>query len=166
MDSEARVCNKCFEILLNNSSGSENSPNHNNPQTQQQPNPNNPMEYCSMVPPLQQVGGGGSSSQNPPPTVMVPVGVLKRNGSNKKSNKSVMFCDGIRPGSDLTDLDNDFNNYESATALKKNVVSSGGSTSGKINRNVPLIDAETKSFIPVSENSLPPTVTFYKSGEN
>lgn len=59
---------------------------------------------------------GGSSG---PPTVMVPVGVLKRKGSNKgKSNKSVMFCDGIRPGSDLTSLDSDFSYNESKMPKK------------------------------------------------
>lgn len=44
-----------------------------------QPNPNNPMEYCSTIPPLQQVAG---SLHQPPPSVMVPVGVLKREGNN------------------------------------------------------------------------------------
>jgi MAD (mothers against decapentaplegic) interacting protein len=43
------------------------------------PNPANPMEYCSTIPPMQQVSsevaGAGSAS---PPSVMVPVGVLKR----------------------------------------------------------------------------------------
>lgn len=43
-----------------------------------QPNPNNPMEYCSTIPPLQQAAG---SLRQPPPTVMVPVGVLKREGN-------------------------------------------------------------------------------------
>lgn len=42
-----------------------------------QPNPNNPMEYCSTIPPLQQVA---SARPQPPPSVMVPVGVLKREG--------------------------------------------------------------------------------------
>lgn len=41
------------------------------------PDPNNPMEYCSRVPPPQQVA---ASPAPPPPTVMVPVGVLKREG--------------------------------------------------------------------------------------
>lgn len=140
------MCNKCYEILQ--STITENETQQQEQQQQQQlsrPNPNNPMEYCSMVPPLQQV-----SSSSSPPTVMVPVGVLKRSGSNKKSNKSVMFCDGIRPGSDLTSLDNDFN-YD----MKKHSVV----------KNLPVFDAETKSFIPATENSLPPTVTFYKSGK-
>jgi len=57
-----------------------------------QPNPNNPMEYCSTIPPLQQLAG----SLPPPPTVMVPVGVLKREGSKHRTEgqKSVIFSDG------------------------------------------------------------------------
>lgn len=153
LDAEARVCNKCYEILQSDGGADGNeSPQRNN---RPQPNPNNPMEYCSMVPPLQQVMSSGASS---PPTVMVPVGVLKRSGSAKKSNKSVMFCDGIRPGSDLTNLDNDFN-YD-GTAKKSCAATATGSSI----KNSPVFDAETKSFIPISENSLPPTVTFYKSG--
>ena len=39
------------------------------------------MEYCSRIPPQQQVGAiQGEASQ---PTVMVPVGVLKRDNSSK-----------------------------------------------------------------------------------
>ena len=44
---------------------------------QHSPNPNNPSEYCSTVPPLQQAA---ASLNNPPPTVMVPVGVLRKEG--------------------------------------------------------------------------------------
>lgn len=72
------------------------------------PNPNNPMEYCSVIPPYQQVA---SSSTSTPISVMVPVGVLKREGVSSKSQrkeKNVMFSDGIRPGCDLTDLDNNW----------------------------------------------------------
>lgn len=39
------------------------------------PHPNNPDDYCSTIPPLQQIQ---SSEARPPPTVMVPIGVLKR----------------------------------------------------------------------------------------
>lgn len=42
------------------------------------PNPNNPMEYCSTVPPLQQVT---DSRNQPVPSVLVPVSVLKREGN-------------------------------------------------------------------------------------
>lgn len=70
------------------------------------PNPNNPMEYCSVIPPHQQVNQQSTAA---PISVMVPVGVLKREGVPSKSQrkeKNVMFSDGIRPGCDLTDLDN------------------------------------------------------------
>ncbi|XP_060082320.1 zinc finger FYVE domain-containing protein 9-like [Ylistrum balloti] len=89
---EARVCLSCHQQLAiaEITSG-----------TGRSPNPNNPSEYCSTIPPTQQV-----SSRSPPPTVMVPVGVLKREGSSKRSEpKQVMFSDGIRPGGDLTELD-------------------------------------------------------------
>lgn len=82
LDAEARVCQKCYNILsvrdINSSSG-DSSPAaaSSSPDTPPQPNPNNPMEYCSMVPPYQQVSGGSQS----PPSVMVPVGVLKRKGT-------------------------------------------------------------------------------------
>lgn len=76
------------------------------------PNPNNPMEYCSVIPPHQQVTGDASA----PISVMVPVGVLKREGVAPKSQrkeKNVMFSDGIRPGCDLTDLDNSWDSRPS-----------------------------------------------------
>ncbi|CAG9820534.1 unnamed protein product [Phaedon cochleariae] len=158
LDAEARVCNKCHGILnrdSGSSSGSERSPENGN-SPQHRPNPNNPSEYCSTVSPLEQAAGGNAN----PPAVMVPVGVLKRKGSNKgKSNKSVMFCDGIRPGSDLTNLDNDFNyNNTKTKKLEKN-----NTSAGKINRNLPIIDSETNTFIPKNENSLPPIVTISKT---
>lgn len=73
-----------------------------------------------------------------------------------------MFCDGIRPGSDLTNLDSDFN-YD--TKLTLNAKKSEKQTPLKLNKNVPILDAASKSYIPASESSLPPTVTFYKSGK-
>lgn len=73
-----------------------------------------------------------------------------------------MFCDGIRPGSDLTHLDNDFNYNNTVTKkLEKNNISAV-----KLNRNLPIIDAETNTFIPKNENSLPPTVLVNKTGKN
>nr|CAH7759536.1 unnamed protein product [Callosobruchus chinensis] len=184
LDGEGRVCNKCHDILnmrnqagggggeaatapgspAGGSSGSGGSPESSG--DSRRPNPNNPLEYCSTVSPLQQAavaaGGAGRSGQQPPPAVMVPIGVLKRKGSNKgKSNKSVMFCDGIRPGSDLTNLDNDFNyNNTKTKKLEKNSTSA---CAGKINRHLPIIDSQTNTFIPSSENNLPPTVTFCKT---
>lgn len=83
------------------------------------PNPNNPMEYCSVIPPMQQIAAGGSAAL-PPISVMVPVGVLKREGA-PKTNKTVIFSDGIRPGCDLTDLDTnwDFGKTTTAAAEEK-----------------------------------------------
>ena len=60
---------------------------------------------CSTIPVADQVAMAGSVA---PPSVLVPVGVLKRQGAEEagaEANKSVMFSDGIRPGGDLTDLD-------------------------------------------------------------
>lgn len=71
-----------------------------------------------------------------------------------------MFCDGIRPGSELTNLDNDFNYNESRSSGRKG----SSPPPPKVNRNTPAIDANTKSFIPNAENCLPPTVTVFKSG--
>ncbi|KAG8194458.1 hypothetical protein JTE90_011066 [Oedothorax gibbosus] len=65
------------------------------------PHPNNPDDYCSTIPPLQQIQ---ASESRPPPTVMVPIGVLKRGNKPRKEPKQVIFSDGIRPGGDLTDL--------------------------------------------------------------
>lgn len=107
-DVEARVCTEC-ERKLNSSSrdyglNSPSTDEHSSDRPTMPPNPNNPMEYCSVIPPHQQVG---HSSQASPISVMVPVGVLKREGARgPRKDKNVMFSDGIRPGCDLTDLDN------------------------------------------------------------
>ncbi|KYM83765.1 Zinc finger FYVE domain-containing protein 9 [Atta colombica] len=100
---DSRVCVSCFHLLIK--AGNEQgigdwsaSYNSNtdcgdvNSVQERQPNPNNPMEYCSTVPPLQQLAGG----LPPPPAVMVPVGVLKREGSKHRTEgqKSVIFSDG------------------------------------------------------------------------
>lgn len=52
------------------------------------PDPNNPMEYCSRVPPPQQAA---AAPPVPPPTVMVPVGVLKREGKYQKLSLVLLF---------------------------------------------------------------------------
>lgn len=72
-----------------------------------------------------------------------------------------MFCDGIRPGSDLTNLDADFNYSQSNLQNKSSKAVPSTNTYSK---NLPIIESETKSFIPALENSLPPTVNIYKSG--
>ncbi|XP_044742406.1 zinc finger FYVE domain-containing protein 16 [Chrysoperla carnea] len=162
----SRVCVQCYEILnkdtnsINQDTSSDsanNSPAHFVNQSGGQPNPNNPMEYCSTVPPLKQL-----ENQRPrsPPTVMVPVGVLKRQGSNKgRSEKTVMFSDGIRPGCDLTELDN---SWESRPIRRQNKrVSTPPGQLTKVNKNLPLFDESTLSYIP-SNDCLPPTVNFSK----
>ncbi|XP_050401600.2 zinc finger FYVE domain-containing protein 9 isoform X2 [Patella vulgata] len=87
---EARVCLSCHQILQ-----AENS-------AARVPHPNNPSDYCTTIPPSQQV-----HSRTSVPTVLVPSGVLRRDGSQRRSGepKQVMFSDGIRPGGDLTELD-------------------------------------------------------------
>lgn len=70
-------------------------------------NVNNPAEYCSTVPPALQIAAAAAL---PTPTVMVPVGVLKKEGTpshprTKSEPKQVIFSDGIRPGGDLAELD-------------------------------------------------------------
>ncbi|XP_017781380.1 PREDICTED: zinc finger FYVE domain-containing protein 9 isoform X2 [Nicrophorus vespilloides] len=165
LDMEARVCTRCYDILskLQNET-TINDVNSDNSTRNNKPNPNNPMEYCSVVPPLQQIAAGGGDAN--PPSVMVPVGVLKRKGSNKaKHNKSVMFCDGIKPGSDLTNLDNDFN-YNGLESKPQQASSSKKPQSivlPKANRNVPALEPKSNSFIAENESCLPPTVTTFKS---
>ncbi|BFZ16767.1 hypothetical protein BsWGS_19806 [Bradybaena similaris] len=90
---EARVCIECH-IQLNLVPGTGTSPRY--------PNPNNPFEYCSKVPPNQQVSGHAN-----PPVVMVPAGVLRSSGGQKRFGepKQVIFSDGVRPGGDLATLD-------------------------------------------------------------
>ncbi|CAH0384758.1 unnamed protein product [Bemisia tabaci] len=96
---EARVCQQCYSVLEKGFGPEpEQSPSSTN-----RPNPNNPMEYCSTIPPLQQAA---SALHQPPPSVLVPVGVLKREGRTRSETpKQVIFSDGIRPGGDLTELD-------------------------------------------------------------
>lgn len=79
---EARVCTKCYEVLSGQSSEGQTSPSG----SQRPLNPANPMDYCSTVPPLQQVGNLPVT----PPSVMVPVGVLKRKG--KRNNVMLRKC--------------------------------------------------------------------------
>ncbi|XP_066987790.1 zinc finger FYVE domain-containing protein 16 isoform X1 [Macrobrachium rosenbergii] len=109
---EARVCGPCLHLIQLDQSYERDGEGHGGQPKQSDhqrkpPDPNNPMEYCSRVPPPQQVGAIGTA---PPPTVMVPVGVLKREGScsgssRNRGSKQVIFSDGIRPGGDLTELD-------------------------------------------------------------
>ncbi|KAH8301797.1 hypothetical protein KR059_011835 [Drosophila kikkawai] len=111
---ESRVCVQCYMILSERQATGSSSgiaPGSALPPTpMRSPNPNNPMEYCSTIPPHRQVA---STPGAPPPSVIVPVGVLKKtDGSSSNSSssdgkkgtrkrKSVMFSDGIAPGSEL-----------------------------------------------------------------
>uniref|UniRef100_T1HBW8 FYVE-type domain-containing protein n=1 Tax=Rhodnius prolixus TaxID=13249 RepID=T1HBW8_RHOPR len=77
---EARVCQPCFNVIYRVSleDGRYN--------LGRQPNPNNPMEYCSTIPPLQQAA---STINQPPPSVLVPTGVLKREGGKSTMDSIV-----------------------------------------------------------------------------
>ncbi|GIY15623.1 zinc finger FYVE domain-containing protein 9 [Caerostris darwini] len=125
LNKEDRICQPCADILSSalhtdplpapsdspSSSSCGSSPNFSpSPQIPStnfgdkgmwRPHPNNPDDYCSTIPPLQQIQ---SSVPRPPPTVMVPIGVLKRGNKPRREPKQVIFSDGIRPGGDLTDL--------------------------------------------------------------
>lgn len=112
---ESRVCVQCFMILTERQANGGVSdsyagapPSALPPTPMRSPNPNNPMEYCSTIPPHRQVAADGA----PPPSVIVPVGVLKKtdgsssnssssDGKKGRKRKSVMFSDGIAPGSEL-----------------------------------------------------------------
>lgn len=88
-----------------------------------------------------------------------------------------MFCDGIAPGSDLTNLDQDFNYHPDSKKANKtptetvevekmtNVQEKAVSVipTAKIGRNQPKIDEETGCFIPKSETSLPPSISINKT---
>lgn len=111
---ESRVCVQCYMILSERqATGSASGAAAGSvlpPTPIRSPNPNNPMEYCSTIPPHRQVAATPGA---PPPSVIVPVGVLKKtDGSSSNSSssdgkkgarkrKSVMFSDGIAPGSEL-----------------------------------------------------------------
>uniref|UniRef100_A0A182FA17 Uncharacterized protein n=1 Tax=Anopheles albimanus TaxID=7167 RepID=A0A182FA17_ANOAL len=131
-----------------------------------QPNPNNPMEYCSVIPPLQQAAA--TSQPQSPISVMVPVGVLKRAGGprNLRKDKNVIFSDGIRPGCDLTELDQNWDAVPVRTVSpepldrKSNRVQTptgtedGGLGAGSASGSPSL----NKSLIPPEEHKLPPVL--------
>lgn len=147
-----------------------NSPNSTGKNTShKQPNPNNPMEYCSQISPLEQ------QQQQLPIAVMVPIGVLKRDGVPSKpsrKDKAVIFSDGIRPGCDLTELDECWggSSHEVTSSLSKNkksqirrVQTPPGDQKSSVLTNVslqnnktPQIDEITKCYIDRKPNTLPP----------
>ncbi|XP_029046525.1 zinc finger FYVE domain-containing protein 9 isoform X2 [Osmia bicornis bicornis] len=162
----SRVCVSCYQLLTKAeseqsigewSSGYSTCVNNNDINSPQgrQPNPNNPMEYCSTIPPLQQLAGG----LPPPPTVMVPVGVLKREGGTKSRpevSKSVMFSDELDMSWDLKPPYRKSGNKRIPTPG-----SSAPNTSAK-RQNLPRLDPATESYVPQDPNVLPPTVTIHK----
>ncbi|RUS73079.1 hypothetical protein EGW08_019160 [Elysia chlorotica] len=143
---EARVCVECNMQLAQELRA---GPDSNSP------NPNNPTEYCSKVPPSQQASGNAN-----PPVVMVPTGVLKTSGSQRKpgEQKQVIFSDGIRPGGDLTELDgpDQSRRRRSARASRKSA-----SHSAQQSRTEPVVPKTKEECILrtpclVPESGLPP----------
>ncbi|XP_064785106.1 zinc finger FYVE domain-containing protein 9-like isoform X2 [Oncorhynchus masou masou] len=97
---EARVCITCHSALL-----SAHSREGMCDMSNQSPNPNNPAEYCSTIPPLQQIQSSGALASLPP-TVMVPVGVPKTpdsEGSLAREQRRVCFADGILPNGEAAE---------------------------------------------------------------
>lgn len=137
LGAEGRICGSCHETLVKQQQQQLNQPRN--------PNPANPMEYCSTLPPQQQVNPGSTQ----PPTVMVP-GVLKRAGPRSSERKSVIFSDGIRPGTDLDEIPD------------VTRVPSGGLTRTVPEKpakfNMPPLNKETSSFIPNNDNAIPPVL--------
>ncbi|KAM9459354.1 zinc finger FYVE domain-containing protein 9-like isoform 2-T5 [Salvelinus alpinus] len=97
---EARVCITCHSALQSAHSREGICDGSN-----QSPNPNNPAEYCSTIPPLQQVQASGALASLPP-TVMVPVAVPKTpssEGSLAREQRRVCFADGILPNGEVAE---------------------------------------------------------------
>ncbi|XP_070988419.1 zinc finger FYVE domain-containing protein 9 isoform X1 [Oncorhynchus clarkii lewisi] len=97
---EARVCITCHSALL-----SAHSREGLCDMSNQSPNPNNPADYCSTIPPLQQIQSSGAMASLPP-TVMVPVGVPKTPGSEgslAREQRRVCFADGILPNGEAAE---------------------------------------------------------------
>lgn len=133
LGSEGRICASCYDTLVKNQQQQQNQPRN--------PNPANPMEYCSTLPPQQQVATGSTL----PPTVMVPSSVLKRTNTRSSERKSVIFSDGIRPGTDLDES-------PTGTTPTRAVPDKPPKF------NMPTIIEKTNSFIPETANELPPVL--------
>ncbi|XP_043515847.1 zinc finger FYVE domain-containing protein 9 isoform X3 [Frieseomelitta varia] len=163
---DSRVCVSCYQLLTKAeteqgmgewSSGYSTYANNNDINSPQgrQPNPNNPMEYCSTIPPLQQLAGG----LPPPPTVMVPVGVLKREDGTKSRpeiSKSVMFSDELDMSWDLKPP------YRKSGSKRIPTPGSSAPSTSVKKQNLPRLDPNTESYVPQDPNALPPTVTIHK----
>uniref|UniRef100_A0A1Q3F4J8 Putative smad anchor for receptor activation n=1 Tax=Culex tarsalis TaxID=7177 RepID=A0A1Q3F4J8_CULTA len=169
-DVEARICIPCDIILNQQQQALEEAAygtqfaiaaGASGPSSSaRQPNPNNPMEYCSTVPPFQQA----NSNPQSPISVMVPVGVLKRAGAPRsgRKDKTVIFSDGIRPGCDLTELDE---NWDAQPKTSPSIPGGGGGDKRKgrvqtpVSETPPASSTTSKpSLIPAGENKLPPIV--------
>uniref|UniRef100_A0A182RWJ7 FYVE-type domain-containing protein n=1 Tax=Anopheles funestus TaxID=62324 RepID=A0A182RWJ7_ANOFN len=174
-DVEARICIECDVILSIQQQQAMEADQHQmaalqsgdgrsigasaGASSQRQPNPNNPMEYCSVIPPLQQAA---SNQPQSPISVMVPVGVLKRAGAprNMRKDKNVIFSDGIRPGCDLTELDQNWDAVPTRTSpprsRKLRVQTPPGVDEDA--SAVPRAGGQLTSLIPPEENKLPPVL--------
>lgn len=134
LQSDGRICERCHVILKMQAENLQQEPSH--------PSPTNPSSYCSTIPVQQQV-----IADVQPPTVLVPSGVLKRSGPRTAAErKSVMFSDGIRPG---TDLDDTIGAPSSTTSTPR-------VTPEKPKLNFPKINEKNNSYIPEAANELPP----------
>ena len=87
-----------------------------------------------------------------------------------------MFCDGIAPGSDLTNLDQDFDyrleqkaqrKLKSPQKVPEEAKERAKPTTATVKSSTtrPKVDQETESVKNNFENSLPPTVCANKTGE-
>ncbi|XP_026806673.1 zinc finger FYVE domain-containing protein 9 [Rhopalosiphum maidis] len=139
-NNEGRVCQQCYNTLVRASQVEQKVA------TIKHPNPNNPMEYCSTVPPLQQVT---DSKNQPVPSVLVPVSVLKREGRVKSDvPKQVMFSDGIRPGGDLTDLDGSSERIIPTRRISRSLKKLSPTINNVIPANRRPLNSQTQSYIP------------------
>ncbi|XP_058812560.1 zinc finger FYVE domain-containing protein 9 [Topomyia yanbarensis] len=163
---EARICIAC-DIILNQQQQALEEAQYGSQfavaagasgtaASSRQPNPNNPMEYCSTVPPFQQA----NSQPQSPISVMVPVGVLKRAGAPRsgRKEKTVIFSDGIRPGCDLTELDENWDAQPRAAPALPDGDKRKGRVQTPVCENTPPIVTAPPSLIPPEENKLPPVV--------
>ncbi|XP_058061254.1 zinc finger FYVE domain-containing protein 9 [Anopheles bellator] len=163
-DVEARICLECDVILSIQQQQALEAGQIGAPgevaSGYRQPNPNNPMEYCSVIPPLQQAAATGQPQS--PISVMVPVGVLKRAGAprNVRKDKNVIFSDGIRPGCDLTELDQNWDAVPARTSPPRTrkpnrVQTPPGVEEDTAPTGVSLL---TTSLIPPEDHKLPPVL--------
>uniref|UniRef100_A0A182QL36 FYVE-type domain-containing protein n=1 Tax=Anopheles farauti TaxID=69004 RepID=A0A182QL36_9DIPT len=177
-DVEARICIECDVILSIQQQQAMEADQHQQllgatmqggaaiagGNSSRQPNPNNPMEYCSVIPPLQQAAA--TNQPQSPISVMVPVGVLKRAGAPRsmRKDKNVIFSDGIRPGCDLTELDQNWDAVPTRTSPPRSrkprvqtppgVDDDDGAGTGSRGG----AQLTTVSLIPPEENKLPPVL--------